>query len=101
VPPLTAEERAAEDARGDAKEDDADAGLRGGGDAARNDAYEARLAVALIAAANAIEATPLAHALRGDEGGAAAARLRAVVLPPGAEVAGGDGDEALRWVPPA
>ena len=69
--------------------------------AAHCSAFEARIANALLAAANAVEATPLADALRGDAGGAAAPRLRAVVLPPGVRAAGGDGDAALRWAPDA
>ena len=71
------------------------AGMHGDGP---RGAFDARLAEALLASANAIEATPLADAL-GEEG-AAASRLRAVVLPPGVDIAGGDGDPALRWAPP-
>lgn len=87
VPPPTAAERAAEKA----------AGLHDDEDAPRSGAFETRLIEALLASANAIEAAPLAEVLRSDD---AVPRLRAVVLPPGTDIAGGDGDPALRWAPP-
>jgi len=88
VPPPTAAERAAEKEAGLHDDDE---------DAPRSGAFETRLIEALLASANAIEAAPLADVLRSDD---AVPRLRAVILPPGTDIAGGDGDPALRWVPP-
>jgi hypothetical protein len=88
VPPPTAAERAAEKEAGLHDDDE---------DAPRSGAFETRLIEALLASANAIEAAPLADVLRSDD---AVPRLRAVILPPGTDIAGGDGDPALRWAPP-
>ena len=111
VAPQSAEERAAQEeaekeARTAAPTEQNDDARRTSGPAAdsgvtiRSGAFETRLTDALVASANDIEATPLATLRAADEGGAAGPRLRAVVLPLGARVAGGDGDEALRWAPP-
>jgi hypothetical protein len=95
VPPPSAEELAAELAAvgGDASASGADG-------TPHCSAFAVRLADALLAAADAVEATPLADLLRTGDEESGTARLRAVVLPPGALLAGGDGDPALRWVPP-
>jgi hypothetical protein len=92
-------------------DDDDDEGAAAAAAAADDGARRGALEAVLLARAAAIEATPLAHALRGDDdegggggggggGATATARLHAVVLPPGADAAGGDGDVALRWAAP-